>query len=90
VVESYGIPTVCLSINLAITERIGAPRSMFVRFPHGASLGEPQAVDQQRSVLRDLLWALQDLEEPGHIVQPGYRWRRTSYGPVDPNSFQRQ
>jgi len=89
VVETYGIPTVCLSINRAISERIGAPRSVFVRFPHGASFGEPAAVDQQRTVLRDLCWALQDLAEPGGIVEPGYRWRKTTYDAVDPGSFQR-
>lgn len=77
-----------LSINRGITERIGAPRGVFVRFPHGASLGEPGAIDQQRTVLRDLLWAAQDLREPGTIVEPGYRWRRTRYAPVDPASFQ--
>lgn len=88
-VEAAGIPTVCLSINLSISERIGAPRSVFVRFPHGASFGEPGAVDQQRTVLRDLFWALQDTDQPGTVVEPGYRWRRTSYEPVNAESFQR-
>ncbi len=88
-VESHGIPTVCLSINRAITERIAAPRSVFVKFPHGAAMGEPGNVEQQTTILRELLWAAQDLDEPGGVVEPGYRWRRSSYEPVDPASIQR-
>ncbi len=88
-VESHGIRTVNLSINLAISRKIGAPRTVFVRFPHGASFGEPGQVNQQMTVLRDLFWALQDLTEPGQILEPGYRWRRTDYPPVDPATFLR-
>jgi hypothetical protein len=89
VVEGYGIPTACLSINLAASERIGAPRTLFVRFPHGAAFGEPEAVQQQRTILRDLFWLLQDCREPGSIVRAPYRWRRTRYEEVDTASFQR-
>jgi len=89
VVESYGIATVSLSINLEISLKIGAPRTVFVKFPHGAALGEPHNIPQQLTVLRDLFWALQDLTEPGSIVQPDYRWRRTEYPPVPLESFQR-
>ena len=78
-----------LSINLPISQKIGAPRTVFVRFPHGAPFGEPGAVDQHATILRDLVWALQDLDRPGGIVQPGYRWKRTAYAPVPPESFSR-
>ena len=78
-----------LSINRAISSRIGCPRTVFVKFPHGASFGEPGARDQQLTVLRDLFWSLQDLKEPGAIVEPGYRWRRTDYPPVPLESFVR-
>jgi hypothetical protein len=81
---------VSLSINRSISERIGCPRTVFVKFPHGASFGEPDARDQQLTVLRDLFWALQDLDEPGVIVEPGYRWRRTTYPSVSLQSFQRE
>ena len=88
-VESHGIQTVNLSINLSISRKIGAPRTVFVRFPYGTSFGEPGNIDQQRTVLRDLFWAVQDITEPGTIVEPGYRWRRTEYPPVDAVSFLR-
>ena len=89
-VESYGIRTVNLSINLSISRKIGAPRAVFVRFPYGTSFGEPGNVEQQRTVLRDLLWAVQDITAPGTIVEPGYRWRRTGYPMVTPWSFLRK
>ncbi len=87
VVESHGIATVCLSINKGFSEKVRAPRSLFVKYPHGAALGEPNAVDQQMTVLRDLMWLAQRAEEPGTIVEPGYRWRRESFEPVPPESF---
>jgi hypothetical protein len=58
-----------------------------VAFPHGAPFGEPHATSQHMTVLRDLLHALQRLEEPGAVLEPGYRWRRTAYEPVTLESF---
>ena len=86
--ESHGITTVNLSINLEISEKIGAPRTVFVRYPHGAPFGEPHAVHQQMTVLRDLLRAAQELAAPGNILEPGYQWRRTAFQPVSPGSFE--
>jgi len=70
------------------SQNVRAPRAVFVKFPHGASFGEPGNVDQQMTILRDLFWAAQSLEEPGQIVEPGYGWRRTSYDEVPFESFQ--
>ncbi len=77
-----------LSINLPISRKIGAPRTVFVRYPHGAPFGEPHARHQQMAVLRDLLRAARELAEPGTIVEPGYQWRRTVFHPVALSSFQ--
>ncbi len=88
VVEASGIPTVCLSINLQMSQQLRAPRTVFVKFPHGSSFGAPQERDQQMTILRDLFWALQQVEEPGTIVEPGYRWRRSTYSAVEFDSFQ--
>ncbi len=78
-----------LSINLDISHKIGAPRTVFVRYPHGAPFGEPHARHQQMTVLRDLLHAAQEQAEPGAIVEPGYRWRRTVFHPVALSTFPR-
>lgn len=81
VVESYGISTVALSLNREISEKIRAPRALYLRFPYGAPLGEPGNTDQQRTILKEMLGALVRLEEPGTIVDLPFRWRRGSYGP---------
>ncbi len=79
-----------LSINLDISRKVPAPRTVFVRYPHGAPFGVPGDRLGHLTVLRDLFWAVQDLQEPGRILDPGYRWRRTEWQPVTPESFVRE
>ncbi len=76
-----------LSINLEISRRAVAPRTVFVPYPHGAPFGVPGDRDGHLTVLRDLVRALFEVEEPGTILEPGYRWRRTAWEPVTPESF---
>ncbi len=83
VVEGYGVSTVALSLNREITEKIKAPRSLYLRFPYGAPLGEPGHVNMQRTILKDMFDALVSITEPGTIIDLPYRWRRDSFGPVD-------
>ncbi len=87
--ESAGITTVSFSINKAISQKIGAPRSVLVKFPYGAVLGEPGHRDQQRTILRDAFWAAQDSTAPGVIVETDHRWRRSTYAAVPSESFAR-
>ena len=85
--ESYGIPTINLSINLEISRRLLAPRTVFVRFPHGASFGEPHQRDQQLTILRHMFQQARELRQTGQIVELAYRWRRHQYEPVQMDSF---
>lgn len=85
--EGHGIPTVCLSINAAWSRKVPGPRNVLLKYPYGAPFGEPGQVDQQMTVLRDLLWALQSATEPGVIIERPYRWRRTEYPAVAPEAF---
>ncbi len=82
VVESYGISTVALSLNRELSEKIGAPRTLYLRYPYGAPLGEPGNVNQQRAILKDMFAALDTIKEPGTIIDLPYRWRRDTFGPV--------
>jgi hypothetical protein len=82
VVESYGISTVSLSLNRELSEKIGAPRTLYLRYPYGAPLGEPGNVNQQRAILRDMFAALENIKEPGTIIDLPYRWRRDTFTPV--------
>ncbi len=50
------------------------PRWVRVRFPRGATIGEPGRADRQLQVLRDVFRALGDLAEPGDHVELPYRW----------------
>ena len=82
VLESYGISTVNLSLNREISAKVGAPRSLYLRFPYGAALGEPGNIDQQRTILKDMFDALTSIRDSGTMIDLPYRWRREQYNPV--------
>jgi hypothetical protein len=71
-----------LSLVREVAERVRAPRLLHLRWPFGHVLGEPGAVEQQRTVLRDMLSMARRAPEPGLIVDLPYRWRRETYAPV--------
>ena len=50
-IEYAGITTVSLSLLREITERIGPPRALFVPFPLGYPLGEPDNPTLQTRVM---------------------------------------
>jgi D-proline reductase (dithiol) PrdB len=75
-IEAEGIPTVGISILKEVTEKVRPPRSVFLRYPFGHPLGDAFNIAQQRTILLDVLNALEGITEPGTIVEPGYQWRR--------------
>ena len=81
--EGYGIATVCLSISRIWSSKLPAPRNVFVRFPYGASMGDAEAADQQRAVLRGLIRRGLAIRTPGATVSLPFRWRRDDYPPED-------
>jgi D-proline reductase (dithiol) PrdB len=83
VLERAGIATVSLSIAKDLTEAVGVPRALFVKWPLGHPLGEPHKSDQQRTIIFDALFLLKTAEAAGAIVEPGYRWRREQYQEPD-------
>ena len=78
-IERTGIPTTAISITKDLTEQVGVPRAVFVKWPLGHPLGEADNAPQQRTLIFDALKLLVEAEEPGRIVEPGYRWRREEY-----------
>jgi D-proline reductase (dithiol) PrdB len=82
-IEAVGIPTVTISITKDLTESVGVPRALFVRWPLGHPMGEKHAPRQQRTLIFDALMLLRDAEGPGLIAEPGYRWRRETYEEPD-------
>ena len=82
-IEAAGIPTVVISITRDLTEAVGAPRAVFVKWPLGHPLGEADNAAQQRTLIFEALRLLVNATEPGLIHDPGYRWRRESYTEPD-------
>ncbi len=78
-IERTGIPTTSISITKDLTEAVGVPRAVFVKWPLGHPLGEAGNAFQQRTLIFDALRLLVEAEESGVIVEPGYRWRREEY-----------
>ncbi len=54
-IEAVGIPTVTLSLAKDLTESVGVPRALFVRWPLGHPLGEPHQAAQQPLALEIVL-----------------------------------
>ena len=82
-IERAGIATVTISLAKDLTESVGVPRALFVKWPLGHPLGEPGNKLQQQTILFDALRLLVEANEPGIIAEPGYRWRRTEYSEPD-------
>lgn len=74
--EGAAISTVLSTTRPDVTQEVGTPRAIFVRFPLGNSCGEPGRPDQQRTIIRAALDALRELTGPGHIMETPFRWRR--------------
>jgi hypothetical protein len=55
---------------------------LFLHWPFGHALGEPGEVEQQRTVLRDMLSMARRAPRPGLVLDLPYRWRRESYPPI--------
>ena len=78
-IEANGIPTVSISITKDLTESVGVPRAVFVKWPLGHPLGEPNQPLQQRTMIFEALKLLKSADTPGVIVDPGFRWKREQY-----------
>ena len=82
-VETVGIPTVSISLAKELTVAVGTPRAVFLMWPLGHPLGEPDHPQQQRAVIYTALHTLLTGQEPGTLVEPGFRWRREEYAEPD-------
>jgi hypothetical protein len=59
---------------LDILEAGNAPRSVFVDYPLGHTVGRPFDPANQQAIVRDTLAAFESITTPGEIVQLDYRW----------------
>ena len=73
--EESGISTMSLTAHPHITKMVGAPRSIYMRFPQGNLVGQAHNPEQQNSILRAALEAVVTIEETGTILEYPERWR---------------
>ena len=73
-------------MGLALVKEVAvasnAPRFLYLRWPFGHALGEPGNIEQQRTVLHDMLTMALIAPRPGMVVDLPYRWRRETYTKV--------
>lgn len=67
-----------LSILRDVTAKVKPPRALFLRWPFGHPLGEPENLAQQFTVLYEAFQFL-DTAKPGELRDLPYRWRRETY-----------
>jgi hypothetical protein len=74
VVEAAGIPTLCMTSALDITQAVKPPRAVFVNFPLGHQTGKPNQPELQKRIVLDAMRAFQTISKPGTIVELPYVW----------------
>ncbi len=81
--EAAGIPTLCMSSALSITQAVLPPRAVFVDFPLGHTSGKPFAPEQQDSLLARTLAAFADIHAAGEIRQFSDCWASNDDWKID-------
>ena len=72
--EANGIATVCVASALDIIEAGRPPRSVFIDYPLGHTVGRPFDPDNQRTIVRGALSAFEAITTPGGIMSLDIRW----------------
>jgi hypothetical protein len=76
-IEAHWMATVALTFLPELTELVGTPRALSVRFPYGAAFGNPLNRWLQTRILRESLSLLTEATSPRTIRASAYRWRQT-------------
>lgn len=72
--EESGIPTLCLTSALDITQAVNPPRAAFLDFPIGYIGGTPKNRILQEDIMATALDAFDNLSEPGLIKILPFQW----------------
>ena len=73
-IEKEGMATVSISLCRDLIQQVGVPRCVHYRFPFGFTLGDVNDQSTQLSILKDTLRVLEEIEEPGTIIELAYQW----------------
>jgi len=74
-IEEADIPTISISLNRTVTERVKPPRAVLVGYPLGHPMGRPFNKKTQTSLLKESLTLLRDVRVPGTLVDASDRYR---------------
>jgi len=74
-IEEAGIPTLSISLNRTVTEKVKPPRAVLVGYPLGHPVGRPFDKKTQASLLKEGLTLLRDIRVPGTLVDISDRYR---------------
>lgn len=74
-IEQAGIPTLSISLNRTVTEKVMPPRAVLVGYPLGHPMGRPFDKKTQISLLKEGLTLLRDIRVPGTLVDASDRYR---------------
>jgi D-proline reductase (dithiol) PrdB len=74
-IEEAGIPTLSISLNRTVTEKVKPPRAVLVGYALGHPLGRPNDKKTQTSLLKEGFTLLRDIQVPGTLVDISYRYR---------------
>ncbi|MBI5574789.1 MAG: hypothetical protein HY896_00315 [Deltaproteobacteria bacterium] len=72
--EAAGIPTLCMTSALDITNAVRPPRAAFLDYPLGHTTGKPGDPELQRRILVEALDAFSSLSSPGTVKMLPFRW----------------
>ncbi|MGE5698469.1 MAG: hypothetical protein ACM31N_00140 [Deltaproteobacteria bacterium] len=72
--EAAGIPTLCMTSALDITNSVRPPRAAFLDYPLGHTTGKPGEPELQRRIMLEALDAFTSLSSPGTVKALPFRW----------------
>ena len=67
-IEGQGIPTISISLNRTITEKVKPPRALLIGLPLGHPMGNPFDIKIQTQILMAGLKYLKEIEKSGTMV----------------------
>ena len=73
-IEAKGIATVAISLFREQAVAFCPPRTAFINFPFGRTLGMANKIALQTAILRDTLRIFEKAKSPGEIVNLNYVW----------------
>jgi D-proline reductase (dithiol) PrdB len=73
-IELAGIPTIVLGTSRELLEAVKAPRSVVVKHPAGATLGNPGNAGKHQYLLREMFDAAWEFESAGLVAELGFSW----------------